>query len=82
MQPMSKSDPELKLYISVSFDSLSISGYMGAISRVLGADGTEAGEAPLLESMLIWCVSSFKTSLNAMPFMFWPSKCNRRKSPI
>ena len=54
---------------------------MGDISRVLGADGTEVGDAPLVEPRFNWRHSSSSTSLNIIMFMFCPSRWSNRKSP-
>jgi len=66
----------LALQISVSLAYFSISGYItGVISRVLGADGTDVGDAPLL--LLPNCrrrLNSSNTSLNIIKLMFWPNR--------
>lgn len=61
-------------YVSVSFENLSISGYMGAISSVEGAEGALEPRCSLRDS-------SSRTSPNKRMDMFWPSKWSSKKSP-
>lgn len=54
-----------------------MSGYIGAISRVEGAEGVSPPVLPPI-SLMTEC----KISLYCVTFIFCPSKCNSKKSPI